>query len=697
MLPGSTVYARAVRARISAWAELGAPPRVLRMIRDGVRIRWLGGRPPPPFDRGLSLASASADEREWFAAELARNLEMGIWERAPRGERRHISRIFLVPKAGPRLYRVVIDSRPANVWAAPGSCRMEGLRQLPNVLQRGDWLVAVDAADAYHHLDLHPEERRYFTFVILVDGVREYLRCVGLPFGSSQSPGEYVDLMSVPVGHLRSPPRPLRLLVYLDDVLIMARTPEAAAEARDRLASLYQRLGLSLHKTKGQFEPVTALVHLGVRLDSVAGTFGVDTEKGARLRRKAGQLLAEFARAPRRLVSKRALGSFVGLAGFLSVAIRWAQFHLHDLHTAIASKEGWTGTVTLSEAALRELRWWRDLDLSAQTLPIWPRIPESELWTDASDFGWGAVLRDVSAVPGASPGSPPGSPSPTSSRGAPGGAPPGLEARGFWQPDELPQHITAKELMAVVRALQAFGPRAAGRVLRHFEDNTAVVAAVGRMASRSPDMMAALRQLRAELERLDAHLIPEYVASEDNISDGLSRDQDRDDWKLNPRVFLELGGNLEGFFSIDRFASADNALIPRYNSRWFDTRSAGRNALAQSPEAWRGEPGINWCNPPWSLLSPLVDLLRRSGARAVVIAPGWTSAPWRPLLLDLARWMVPLRRRADLFVPGYAGQYRRVGPPRWESAAVYVRCDPPSTTATWFLGDPIPLDAVRVW
>ena len=33
-----------------------------------------------------------------------------------------------------------------------------------------------------------------------------------------------------------------------------------------------------------------------------------------------------------------------------------------------------------TEAALRELPWWRDLDLGAQTLPIWPRIPDGFVW-----------------------------------------------------------------------------------------------------------------------------------------------------------------------------------------------------------------------------------------------------------------------------------------------------------------------------
>ena len=50
--------------------------------------------------------------------------------------------------------------------------------------------------------------------------------------------------------------------------------------------------------------------------------------------------------------------------------------------------------------------------------------------------------------------------------------------------------------------------------------------------------LAALRRLKAEMERLDGFLTSEWVASEENISDGPSRDLDRDVWKLNPRVFL---------------------------------------------------------------------------------------------------------------------------------------------------------------
>ena len=38
------------------------------------------------------------------------------------------------------------------------------------------------------------------------------------------------------------------------------------------------------------------------------------------------------------------------------------------------------------------------------------------------------------------------------------------------------------------------------------------------MASRSPDMMAALRRLKAEMERLDVFLTSEGLASEENIS-----------------------------------------------------------------------------------------------------------------------------------------------------------------------------------
>jgi hypothetical protein len=52
-------------------------------------------------------------------------------------------------------------------------------------------------------------------------------------------------------------------------------------------------------------------------------------------------------------------------------------------------------------------------------------------------------------------------------------------------------------------------------------------------------------------------------------ADRLSREIDRDDKELNPRIFTCLD-SLWGPHSVDTFATQGNTHLPRYNARWRD-------------------------------------------------------------------------------------------------------------------------------
>eukprot|EP00873_Tetraselmis_striata_P017956 jgi/Tetstr1/438220/TSEL_002875.t1 len=78
----------------------------------------------------------------------------------------------------------------------------------------------------------------------------------------------------------------------------------------------------------------------------------------------------------------------------------------------------------------------------------------------------------------------------------------------------------------------------------------------------------------------------------------------------------------------------ENALLPRYNSRWTVPGTEAVDSLAQSDATWRAE--VNWCNPPWQLLDDLVLKLQQSGAAATVVAPAWHGRPWLQQLHEMA-------------------------------------------------------------
>eukprot|EP00873_Tetraselmis_striata_P023178 jgi/Tetstr1/443442/TSEL_031453.t1 len=156
-----------------------------------------------------------------------------------------------------------------------------------------------------------------------------------------------------------------------------------------------------------------------------------------------------------------------------------------------------------------------------------------------------------------------------------------LEARGFWGAADERQHITWKELKAVRLAVESFLPHLAGRRMR---------------TSR-----------RAR-----------YIWPAANVwADRLSRHLDSDDWQMDPVMFAELEA-MWGAHSVDRFASAMNAMLPRYDAPWLDPGCEAVDSLHLSDAEWRRE--NNYCNPPWPLLPDLVQKPRQSRAAATVVA-----------------------------------------------------------------------------
>jgi hypothetical protein len=154
----------------------------------------------------------------------------------------------------------------------------------------------------------------------------------------------------------------------------------------------------------------------------------------------------------------------------------------------------------------------------------------------AHGYGWGAVLNEH------------------------------IEARGFWSKKDEQQHILWKELKAVRHDVESFLPHMAGRNVLMHEDNQAICHIMTCLTSRLPVMMDELRQLWCLLDTKSITMRAHYIRLAANVSaDKLIRHLDSDDWRLDPVLFAELDMRF-GQHSIDRFASALNTLLPRYNA-----------------------------------------------------------------------------------------------------------------------------------
>lgn len=81
-------------------------------------------------------------------------------------------------------------------------------------------------------------------------------------------------------------------------------------------------------------------------------------------------------------------------------------------------------------------------------------------------------------------------------------------------------------------------------------------------------------------------------------------------WRTPPEFFAHLNERFR--FTMDGASDAENALLPRFST-------------PADPLSWRGE--RVFCNPPWSLIKPFVDLAS-TAELAVLLVPARTNARW---------------------------------------------------------------------
>ena len=113
--------------------------------------------------------------------------------------------------------------------------------------------------------------------------------------------------------------------------------------------------------------------------------------------------------------------------------------------------------------------------------------------------------------------------------------------------------------------LEALQSELENECARQFTDNPNIVHIV-QYGSRQPALeVEAMKILNSPYPYIE----PEWIPKEQNeLADYYSRIVDYDDWMLNPATFSWLN-SLWGPHTVDRFANAMNAQLPRFNSRFW--------------------------------------------------------------------------------------------------------------------------------
>ena len=511
----------------------------------------------------------------------------------------HFSRMFSVPK-GPSDRRPIIDLSPLNTRLKKVKFKMEDLRKVARSLSPGLWAVKLDLKDAYLHLLLAQEIMKFFGFAL---GERIFAFLV-LPFGLSPAPWLFTRVIKPIKKALRR--LGVRISSFLDDFLILARSPQEAI-AHTRLAiDLLQRLGFHINWKKSVLVPQKRLEYLGVLLDLEAMTFSLPREKVERV--------LDLIKVSKETSVKRAdLESLVGFLGFAASYLPLGRLWVKplqswmNLHSSPFARQE---EVVLDEAFRDALLPWSDRAFLEASIPIQSGYPSQVLMTDASLWGWGGVV-------------------------------PPYQVHGIWEPEMRNRSMNWLELKAIHLALLHFLPLLKGRCVSLRSDNMTALACIRKQGSLiSQDLWSLSREILVLSWQSKIRLVPQHLKGALNVlADKASRGSPiSTEWSLDEVTFQDLCIKL-GTPQVDLMATLENARLSTYVSPCPDRKACGIDAFSLDWNHWESI----YLFPPFQMLPEVILRLVSFKGKGFVVAPLWPSALWFPLLTSRCPLWVPLR------------------------------------------------------
>jgi hypothetical protein len=166
-----------------AWQRLGASPLVVSVLKRGYNIEF---ETEPPLSRTPWVVTSSTDPDkmtllgEHFSSMLQKQaIEVVVLPQSLG----FYSRLFLVPKKSGGL-RPVTDLSALNQYILPKPFTMETAETVRTSLSQGMWTFSIDLSDAYFHVPIHPNSRKYLRIVF--KGLVYQFKA--LPFGLKTAP-----------------------------------------------------------------------------------------------------------------------------------------------------------------------------------------------------------------------------------------------------------------------------------------------------------------------------------------------------------------------------------------------------------------------------------------------------------------------------------------------------------------------------
>ena len=496
------------------WRQVTQDQWVLETIW-GYRIPFVSEPRKLQLPRQLCLSN---EGKALLEVEIQEMLEKGAIQEARTKGRGFVSNVFLVPKKEGG-QRPVINLKKLNEYIHTEHFKMEVIHLLKDLLRKGDWMTKVDLKDAYFMVPIRAEDRDFLKFVCRD---RCYMfNC--LPFGLACAPWVFTKILKPVAAQLRE--LGVRMIVYIDDMLIIAETPELLRDHTAGLIYQLENLGFIISYKKCVLEPTQSIDFLGFMVDSTRQELRLPAEKIKKIRAEARKLSASIS------ITARKLSQFLGKLNAATRAVPVAPLFYRSLQASLgraltSGAQDYSVSMEVTPNMREELQWWEDHLSQWNGRTLVTEKPAVVIETDASKRGWGATSQ-------------------------------GVRTGGPWSRSESNMHINCLEALAAFLAIKCFARNRRSVTILLRMDNMSAVTYVNKLGGTvSQNLTAITKSLWLWCLQKDISFIAEHLPGVQNaIADEESRVmKDRTDWKLNPEVFKRINRQL-GPLAVDLFAS----------------------------------------------------------------------------------------------------------------------------------------------
>ena len=434
------------------WAALGVNPKVISVLREGYILPF---RTRPYLTRKPTVASCYVDphRNSYLLEALHQLLDKKAVEVVQNPQSLGFyNRLFLVPKPNNR-WRPILDLSKLNNYLKTQSFKMETPETIRTSFQTGEWVTSIDFKDAYFHIPINSQSRKYMRFHIQ-DKTYQFK---ALPFGLSTAPMEFT-VVAKEVKWLAMR-QGIRIHQYLDDWLVRATSHRVCLQQTKNLVLLCRELGWLVNEDKSELEPKQVFNFVGYQFDLKEGRVRPTIERWQILQSKILEILSNP------ICPVRKLMSLIGLLTATEKQVHLGRLHMRPIQWHLKNNwrvpESLERIIPIPKSLHPHLKWWLEEDNVVTGQPLHPLEHALQIFTDASREGWGAHLNEHIA-------------------------------RGSWPLPESKLHVNYLELKAVLLALQEFQALCMNKVVLVATDNTTVVAYINKEGGMKSGPLCAL-------------------------------------------------------------------------------------------------------------------------------------------------------------------------------------------------------------